>query len=75
MNHFMFLMLLIYYSDFVFDHVKWPRLQMDEDFLKLSKQFNAVRSILRVPSLDPRYKVAVLASNQVSFMFDSNVSG
>lgn len=38
---------------------------MEDDFLKLSKTFNAVRSILRVPALDPKYKVAVLASNQV----------
>ena len=24
-------------SDFVFDPVKWPRVQMEEDFLKLSQ--------------------------------------
>jgi hypothetical protein len=38
---------------------------MEDDFLKISKFFNAVRSIPRVPTLDPKYKIAVLASNQV----------
>lgn len=38
---------------------------MDEDFLKLSKMFNAMTSVVRVPALDPKYKIAVLASNQV----------
>lgn len=38
---------------------------MEEDFLKISKTYNAVRSILKVPALDPKYKIAVLASNQV----------
>ncbi|KAJ7952523.1 Formyltetrahydrofolate deformylase [Quillaja saponaria] len=51
-------------SDFVFDPIKWPRGQMDEDFLKLSETFNAIRSVVRVPSLDPKYKIAVLASKQ-----------
>lgn len=40
---------------------------MDEDFLKLSKMFDAMRSVVRVPSLDPKYKIAVLASNQVNY--------
>lgn len=52
-------------SDFVFDPVKWPRKQMEEDFLKLSQAFNATRSVVRVPALDPKYKIAVLASKQV----------
>ena len=52
-------------SDFVFDPVKWPRVQMEEDFLKLSQTFNAIRSVVRVPALDPKYKIAVLASKQV----------
>jgi hypothetical protein len=52
-------------SDFVFDPVKWPRVQMEEDFLKLSQTFNATRSVVRVPALDPKYKIAVLASKQV----------
>ncbi|GAU29318.1 hypothetical protein TSUD_226890 [Trifolium subterraneum] len=63
----------LFYSrtDFVFDHVKWPRPQMEDDFLKISKNFNAVRSILRVPALDPKYKIAVLASNQDHCLIDS----
>jgi len=42
---------------------------MDNDFLALSKFFNAEKSIVRVPDLDPRYKIAVLASKQVGFAF------
>lgn len=53
------------FSEFVFDPAKWPRDQMDEDFLKLGKMFNAMRSVVRVPNLDPKYKIAVLASKQV----------
>lgn len=41
---------------------------MDEDFSKLSKMFNAMRSIVRVPDKDPKYKIAVLASKQVCFV-------
>jgi formyltetrahydrofolate deformylase len=52
-------------SQFIFDPVKWPREQMDEDFKNLSKMFNAMRSIVRVPDRDPKYKIAVLASKQV----------
>lgn len=52
-------------SEFVFDPVKWPREQMDEDFLKLSKMFGATRSVVRVPDLDPKFKISVLASKQV----------
>jgi len=55
-------------SDFVFDPVKWPRVQMEEDFLKLSQTFNAIRSVVRVPALDPKYKIAVLASKQVGII-------
>ncbi|KAK7330778.1 hypothetical protein VNO77_24978 [Canavalia gladiata] len=57
-------------SDFVFDPVKWPRVQMEEDFLKLSQTFNAVRSVVRVPDLDPKYKIAVLASKQDHCLVD-----
>ncbi|KAJ8449415.1 hypothetical protein Cgig2_002547 [Carnegiea gigantea] len=53
--------------EFVFDPCKWPREQMDEDFLKIGRMFNAMRSVVRVPDLDPKYKVAVFASKQVSF--------
>lgn len=52
-------------SEFIFDPAKWPRTQVDEDFTKLGKMFNAMRSVVRVPSLDPKYKIAVLASKQV----------
>jgi len=52
-------------SEFIFDPVKWPRLQMDEDFLRISKMFDATRSVVRVPKLDPKFKIAVLASKQV----------
>ena len=56
-------------SQFIFDPVKWPREQMDEDFNNLSKMFNAMRSVVRVPDQDPKYKIAVLASKQVHFVF------
>lgn len=55
-------------SQFIFDPVKWPREQMDEDFYNLSKMFNAMRSVVRVPDQDPKYKIAVLASKQVHFV-------
>ncbi|KAK2413189.1 formyltetrahydrofolate deformylase 1, mitochondrial [Trifolium repens] len=57
-------------SDFVFDPVKWPRVQMEEDFLKLSQTFNATRSVVRVPALDPKYKIVVLASKQDHCLVD-----
>ncbi|GMP95792.1 hypothetical protein CsSME_00044703 [Camellia sinensis var. sinensis] len=48
----------------VFYSRRWPRVQMEEDFLKLSKMFNAMKSVVRVPALEPKYKIAVLASKQ-----------
>ncbi|KAF5734909.1 formyltetrahydrofolate deformylase 1 mitochondrial isoform X1 [Tripterygium wilfordii] len=57
-------------SVFIFDPVKWPREQMDEDFSKLAKMFNAMRSVVRVPDLDPKYKIAVLASKQEHCLVD-----
>ncbi|KAK3039496.1 hypothetical protein RJ639_028078 [Escallonia herrerae] len=57
-------------SEFVFDPAKWPRVQMDEDFLKLSKIFNATKSVVRVPDLDPKFKIAVLASKQDHCLVD-----
>lgn len=51
-------------SEFVFDPATWTRVQMEEDFLKLSKMFNAMKSVVRVPALEPKYKIAVLASKQ-----------
>lgn len=52
-------------SQFLFDPSKWPRIEMDEDFRKISKMFNAWKSVVRVPNLDPKYKIAILASKQV----------
>ncbi|KAI5602216.1 hypothetical protein POPTR_001G156600v4 [Populus trichocarpa] len=57
-------------SEFIFDPVKWPRLQMDEDFLRISKMFDATRSVVRVPKLDPKFKIAVLASKQEHCLID-----
>ncbi|KAL7182745.1 hypothetical protein ACSBR1_041433 [Camellia fascicularis] len=51
-------------SEFVFDPATWTRVQMEEDFLKLSKMFNAMKSVVRVPAFEPKYKIAVLASKQ-----------
>ncbi|XP_075641129.1 formyltetrahydrofolate deformylase 1, mitochondrial-like [Castanea sativa] len=57
-------------SQFIFDPVKWPREQMDEDFINLSKKFNAMRSVVRVPDQDPKYKIAVLVSKQDHCLVD-----
>ncbi|KAG4156262.1 hypothetical protein ERO13_D03G163400v2 [Gossypium hirsutum] len=57
-------------SEFVFDPVRWPRKQMDEYFLKLSNMFSAIRSVARVPALDPKFKIAVLASKQDHCLVD-----
>ncbi|KAA8532865.1 hypothetical protein F0562_033018 [Nyssa sinensis] len=56
--------------EFVFDPAKWPREQMEEDFLKLSTMFNAMKSVVRAPDIEPKYKIPVLASKQA---FDSGV--
>lgn len=59
-------------SEFIFDPVKWSRQQMHEDFTKLAKTFNAMKSVARVPNQDPKYKIAIFASKQVngkSFIF------
>ncbi|GAA0171594.1 hydrolase [Lithospermum erythrorhizon] len=57
-------------SEFIFDPARWSRVQMDEDFSNLSNIFNAVKSVVRVPMLDPRYKIAILASKQDHCLFD-----
>ncbi|XP_009761137.1 formyltetrahydrofolate deformylase 1, mitochondrial [Nicotiana tabacum] len=57
-------------SEFVFDPAKWPREQMDADFSKLAKMFNAMKSVVRVPDIDPKYKIAVLASKQEHCLVD-----
>jgi formyltetrahydrofolate deformylase len=51
-------------SEFIFDPVKWPRRQMDEDFQTIAQKFSALSSVVRVPSLDPKYKIALLLSKQ-----------
>ncbi|KAH1267400.1 Formyltetrahydrofolate deformylase 2, mitochondrial [Glycine max] len=55
---------------FVFDPVMWPRMQMEEDFLRISKTFNAMRSVIRVPALDPKYKIAILVAKQDHCLID-----
>lgn len=57
-------------SEFIFDPAKWSRVQMDEDFSKLSKMFNALKSVVQVPMLDPKYKIAILASKQDHCLFE-----
>ncbi|GMN31155.1 hypothetical protein TIFTF001_003121 [Ficus carica] len=57
-------------SEFIFDPVKWPRPQVDEDFLRLSKTFNAMKSVVRVPDHDPKYKIAILVSKQEHCLVD-----
>ncbi|KAK4761595.1 hypothetical protein SAY87_029479 [Trapa incisa] len=57
-------------SEFFFDPLKWPLVQMDEDFLNLAKKFAAMRSTVRVPLLDPKCKIAVLASKQDHCLVD-----
>ncbi|XP_030502170.2 formyltetrahydrofolate deformylase 2, mitochondrial isoform X2 [Cannabis sativa] len=57
-------------SEFIFDPAKWSRLQMEEDFLKLSTTFNAMKSVVRVPDQDPKYKIAVLVSKQEHCLVD-----
>lgn len=38
---------------------------MDADFSMIAKKFNAMKSVVRVPDIDPKYKIAILASKQV----------
>lgn len=52
-------------SEFVFDPASWPREVMDIDFLNIKKLFNADQSLVRVPGMDPKFKIAILASKQV----------
>ncbi|XP_078448097.1 formyltetrahydrofolate deformylase 2, mitochondrial-like [Wolffia australiana] len=57
-------------SEFVFDQAKWPREAMEIEFLKIKELFNADQSIVRVPDLDPKFKIAVLASKQDHCLID-----
>ncbi|XP_059074467.1 formyltetrahydrofolate deformylase 1, mitochondrial isoform X2 [Cryptomeria japonica] len=49
---------------------EWPRVAMDEDFGKLAKMFSAQKSIVRVPEIDAKFKIAVLASRQDHCLVD-----
>lgn len=57
-------------SEFVYDPLQWPRVAMDEDFGKLAKMFSAQKSIVRVPEIDAKFKIAVLASRQDHCLVD-----
>ncbi|CAA7410808.1 unnamed protein product [Spirodela intermedia] len=57
-------------SEFVFDPANWARETMDTDFFNISKLFNADVSIVRVPDVDPKFKIAVLASKQDHCLVD-----
>lgn len=57
-------------SEFIFDPLRWPRKQMDDDFHEISKMFHAMKSVVRVPSLDPKEKIAILASKQEHCLID-----
>lgn len=62
----------VFYSrnEFAYDPSQWPREVMEEDFMKLAKMFNARKSIVRVPEIDPKFKIAVLASRQDHCLVD-----
>lgn len=49
-------------TEFVFDPSQWPRDVMDEDFMKLKRDFSAKHSAVRVPDLDSPLKIAILVS-------------
>ncbi|KAL0923750.1 hypothetical protein M5K25_007820 [Dendrobium thyrsiflorum] len=57
-------------SEFVFDPVRWPHDVMLNDFMNIGKLFNAKRSVVRIPDLDPKYKIALLASKQDHCLVD-----
>ncbi|KAJ6801588.1 formyltetrahydrofolate deformylase 2, mitochondrial isoform X1 [Iris pallida] len=57
-------------SEFLFDPSSWPRTMMNNDFFKLSDLFSAEKSVVRVPDLDPNYKIAILASKQDHCLVD-----
>nr|CAB3450265.1 unnamed protein product [Digitaria exilis] len=52
-------------SEFTYNPKLWPRDELHKDFLDLSHYFSAQRSTVRVPDLDPKYKISVLASKQI----------
>lgn len=59
-------------SEFTYNPRLWPRDVLRTDFLRLSDCFNAQKSTVRVPDIDPKYKIAVLASKQVVRRFHTS---
>ncbi|CAN6273342.1 unnamed protein product [Urochloa humidicola] len=57
-------------SEFTYNPKLWPRDELHEDFLSISHFFSAQRSTVRVPDLDPKYKISILASKQDHCLFD-----
>ncbi|KAF7048718.1 hypothetical protein CFC21_057419 [Triticum aestivum] len=57
-------------SEFTYNPRLWPRDVLRADFLRLSDCFSAQKSTVRVPDIDPKYKIAVLASKQDHCLFD-----
>ncbi|KAM7273792.1 hypothetical protein ACFE04_028456 [Oxalis oulophora] len=56
--------------EFTFNPVEWARDQINQDFHNLAMDFNAHTSLVRVPDVDPKYKIAVLASKQEHCLVD-----
>ncbi|KAL0886997.1 hypothetical protein Bca101_010980 [Brassica carinata] len=46
------------------DPVKWPRQQVGEDFQAIAQRYGAMNLVVHVPSIDPKYKIALLLSKQ-----------
>eukprot|EP00252_Welwitschia_mirabilis_P020616 TRINITY_DN5088_c0_g1_i1.p1 TRINITY_DN5088_c0_g1~~TRINITY_DN5088_c0_g1_i1.p1 ORF type:complete len:326 (-),score=61.23 TRINITY_DN5088_c0_g1_i1:60-1037(-) len=57
-------------SEFVYDPLQWPREAMDKDFKKLANAFQAHVCSLRVPNIDPKFKIAILVSRQDHCLID-----
>uniref|UniRef100_A0A804RBF0 Formyl transferase N-terminal domain-containing protein n=1 Tax=Zea mays TaxID=4577 RepID=A0A804RBF0_MAIZE len=56
--------------EFTYNPRLWPRHELHKDFLNLSRCFNAQTSTVRVPDLDPKYNISILASKQDHCLFD-----
>ncbi|XP_025794313.1 formyltetrahydrofolate deformylase 1, mitochondrial-like isoform X2 [Panicum hallii] len=57
-------------SEFTYNPRLWPRDELHKDFLNVAHCFSAQRSTVRVPDLDPKYKISILASKQDHCLFD-----
>lgn len=66
---FYFTVTLEFGSEFTFNPRLWPRHEIHNDFLNLSHCFNAQTSTVRVPDLDPKYNISILASKQVWLLY------